>query len=67
MPAIADHRGVLIKLPIPEVLERTVDREVWVLKKAKWKELEDDLEKYDWRQFNEGSAENGVEHFLEVL
>ena len=34
LPRIADHKSLLVKLPIPEVLERSVKREVWMLKKA---------------------------------
>ena len=34
LPKIADHQGVLVKLPIPEVTERVVEREVWKLRQA---------------------------------
>jgi len=64
---IADHKGILTKLPGPEVLERSVEREVWILKKARWNELQEDLSQYDWRVLNEGSSENGLQRFLEVL
>jgi len=67
MPYIADHRGVMVKLPTPEVLERSVAREVWILKKANWRDLEDDLGKYNWQGLSEDSAESALEHFLEVL
>ena len=67
VPYIADHRGFLVKLPGPEVLERSVEREVWILKKANWGELEEDLGHYDWCALNEGSAENALQLFLDVL
>ena len=59
-PYIADHKGVLLKLPMPEVLEQTVSREVWILSKANWSSLREDLENFDWRRLKEGSAEDAL-------
>ena len=48
LPKIADHKGVLVELSMPEILEKTVSREVWILSKANWPILKDDLKNYDW-------------------
>ena len=39
---IADHNAILVKLPLPEVLESTVEREVWLLRRADWTALVQD-------------------------
>jgi hypothetical protein len=67
LPRIADHNSLLVKLPIPEVLEKTVKREVWMLKDADWKTLKQELGNYDWRRLHEGTAEVALDYFLEVL
>ena len=36
LPCIADHNAILIKLPLPEVLEKTFTKTVWDLRKAEW-------------------------------
>ena len=46
-PVIADHKAVLIKLPLPVMLEQTERREVWILKQANWTILKKDLQQYD--------------------
>ena len=67
MPAIADHKGILCKLPFNEVLEKSIKREIWHLDKAKWKDLEEALEKFDWGGLKEGTAEDAIGFFMEVL
>ena len=67
LPYISDHKGLLLKLPMPEVLEKTVSREVWVLSKADWSSLHDDLTNFDWTPLSKGSAEDSLIFFLEVL
>ena len=66
-PYIADHKGLLLKLPIPEVLEKTVSREVWILSKADWTSLRDDLKNFDWSPLSKRSAEDSLTFFLEIL
>ena len=36
-PRIADHKGVLVKLPLSVVNETILRREMWILKNANWK------------------------------
>ena len=43
LPYIADHKGVMAILPLPEILEFSIEREVWILAKASWKVLKKDL------------------------
>ena len=66
-PVIADHKAVLIKLPLPVMLGQTERREVWILKQAKWTVLKKDLQEYDWHQLYKGTAEEALHVFLEVL
>ena len=35
-PVIADHKAVLIKLPLPVMLEQIERREIWILKQVNW-------------------------------
>ena len=49
LPYIADHKMVMSQLPLPEILETSVSREVWVFAKADWKSLSDALGNYDWK------------------
>ena len=37
MSYVADHKGILIKLPFAETLETSFEREVWHLASADWK------------------------------
>ena len=67
MPYVADHKGVWIKLPFPEVLETSFDREVWHLASADWKRLKQVLLDIDWLPFNDGTAEDALAFFLEIL
>ena len=47
LPCIADHNAILVKLPLPEVLEKTFTRTVWDLRKADWKKLEQELDAFN--------------------
>ena len=67
LPKIADHKAVLTKLPFPEVLEKSVKREVWILAEADWNALKGDLISFDWRRLHDGSAEDALDFFMEVL
>ena len=67
LPYIADHKSVLITLPLPVILEKTVQREVWILAEADWKSLKTKLGEYDWQPLKHGSAEDALTLFLEVL
>jgi len=67
LPRIADHKGILAKLPLPEVLESEVEREVWILARADWKALIKELLAFDWSALAKGSAEDSFNYFLDVL
>ena len=43
LPLIADHSAVLLKPPLPEVLEKSFTRTVWDLKRAEWSKVEHEL------------------------
>jgi len=67
LPLIADHKGVLVKLPLPAFLEMQTTRTVWQLSKANWKALEADLRHFDWAMLQNGSAEDSFTNFFEAL
>ena len=67
LPYIADHKIVMSYLPLPEVLETNVPRDVWVFAKADWSSLSEALGKYNWANLEEGSAEDALAYFLEIL
>ena len=67
LPYIADHKMVMSYLPLPEVLETNVPRDVWVFAKADWSSLSEALGKYNWANLEEGSAEDALAYFLEIL
>ena len=66
-PKVADHKGVLFKLPFAEVLETEIEREVWHLRSANWSELKQSLDIFDWHQLRRGTAEDALALFQEVL
>jgi len=67
LPLIADHKGVLVKLPLPEFLEVQNTRMAWQLSRANWKALERDLRAFDWTMLERGTAEDALNNFLEIL
>ena len=67
LPLIADHNAVLVKLPLPEVLEKSFTRTVWDLRKAEWSAIEHELTVFDWSALRQGTAEDSLSYFLEVL
>ena len=67
MPYVADHKGLWLKLPFPEVLETSFEREVWHLRSADWKSLQKTLGEMDWKNLRTGTAEDALVYFLEIL
>ena len=67
LPSIADHKGVLVKLPLTEVLETSMEREVWCLNEASWTELQESLKNFNWDPLQQGSAEEALAFFMEIL
>ena len=47
---IADHKMVMSQLPLPEILETSVSREVWVFAKADWNHLSEALGDFNWKK-----------------
>jgi len=66
-PCIADHKALLIKLPLPIILEQAERRDVWILKKANWEALKKELQEWDWHLLRNGTAEDALQIFLEIL
>ena len=66
-PCIADHKALLMKLPLPMVLEKSEQHEVWILKEADWTQFKRDLDEYDWHILQNRSAEQLLDTFLEIL
>ena len=67
LPLIAGHNVVLVKLPLPEVLEKSFTRTVWDLRKAEWSEIEHELTVFDWSVLRRGTSEDALSYFLEIL
>ena len=67
LPYIADHKAIQVKLPIPEVKEVAVERTVWLLKLANWQALENELGDIDWKILDNGTAEDALNVFMDVL
>ena len=66
-PCIADHKALLVKLPLPVVLGKSDQREVWILKEADWSQLKRDLDAYEWHIFQNGPVAKSMDTFLEIL
>ena len=49
------------------MLEQTEQRDVWILKEAKWEALKKDISDYNWHSLGDGTAEDALNVFLEVL
>lgn len=64
---IAERRAVLVKLPLPEVLEKSFTRTVWDLRKAEWSKIEHELNDSDRSALRRGTAEDSLSYSLEVL
>ena len=67
IPYIVDHAGILKKNPISVVLESVTEREMWLLNKARWDETKSELSSYERAKLRDGSAEEALTYFLEVL
>jgi len=67
LPHLADHKSLLITLPLPEILEKNVKREVWIMAKADWPNLRKELQNYNWQPLRHGTGEDALTFFLEVL
>ena len=67
LASIADHNGVRLDLPIAEVKEIAISRTVWMLKDADWQTLEKDLCEVNWTPLKDGTAEDAVMYFMDIL
>ena len=65
--AVADHRATLVRVPLPAAVEAQSTRIVWSLDKADWANLERGMAGFDWSIVRQGTAEDALNHFLEVL
>ena len=67
LPCIADHNALLVKIPRPAIEEEEIQREVWLLKQAKWKIMKKELASIDWGCLRQGIAEDALNQFHEIL
>ena len=67
LPVIADHKAILAHVPLPEISEKTMCRYSWKLDQANWGELEKELEGIDWQMLAQGTAQDAMTYFLEML
>ena len=61
---IADHKGVLVKLPLTAVSETEIKREVWDLKNADWKALHKELSEMNWSSLKKGRLKMQSIYFM---
>ena len=66
MPYIAGHRRIRLKMPMSGIFGKTISQEVWISSEANWSSLREDLENFDWRRLNEGSAEDALTFLFEI-
>ena len=64
---IADHKALLVKLPLPVVLGTLEQRKIRILKEADWSQFKRGLNEYDWHIFQNGYANKPLGAFLEIL
>ena len=48
VPAIADHKGVLVSINLPTPKLHVIERTVWVYKQANWEGSTSSLEEFDF-------------------
>ena len=67
LPKIADHKGLLITLPVDKPVVIEMPRKVWHFKGAAWQNLKCALKNVNWRHLNEGSPNDAVNFFSDTL
>ena len=67
VPAVADHKGVLVttSLPVPKL--HVIERTVWVYKKANWEGLVNSLRDLDFSEIIAKDIDSAVASFVEVV
>ena len=67
VPAVADHKGVLVttSLPVPKL--HVIERTVWVYKKANWEGLVNSLRDFDFSEIIAKDIDSAVASFVEVV
>lgn len=50
-----------------QILEKSFTRTVWELKKAEWSKIEHEMTVFDWSTLRQGTAEDSLSYFLELL
>ena len=67
LSVIADHRAVLTKLPLPKIEMKHISRHGWIFQLAKWGGLKEALSEWNWEKLNEGSVDDAVKYFYDIL
>ena len=67
LPQIADHRGLLSIVSVPQPTFHCVQREVWHFKGAAWQNIKCELNRIDWGYLQEGTVNQATESFLDTL
>ena len=63
--SIADHKALCVRLPLPEVVSQSIYS--FTLHRAEWSKLQRALEAIDWKPLRQGSAEDALTYFMEML
>ena len=64
---IADHKSICAHIPIPEIKCQSITRYGFHLSRADWPALESALDAFDWQKLKRGTAEDALNHFMDVL
>ena len=65
--AVADHSAVLVSIPLQAIIETRSTRVVRSMEEADWKNLERSMADFDWEKLRQETAEDALNHFLDVL
>ncbi len=67
VPAIADHKGVFVRVDLPAPKLHVIERTVWDYKKANWDGLIDALSEFDYSTLLNADVDSAVESFVKFV
>ena len=67
LPAIADHKVVLVSVPIPVPTSLPCSRTVWTFAKADWERLDAMLAEHDWSFLVDCDPSQGAQRLTDII
>lgn len=67
IPYIADHKGLVIHLPMNAPVVKDLPRRVWHFRGAAWRDMKYDLCSHDWQILQEGTPNDATNCFTSYL